>query len=70
MGVDGGEGEVANAGLRGQAIDERREIATKQRLAARQPDLVHAARQKLIDQAIDLFKPQNVFADTAGCSDR
>ena len=54
--------EIANRVLARQPLDERRQIAAQQRLAARQPHLVDAEGEKLIDEPIDLLELQDVLA--------
>ena len=43
-------------------MDEVRQVAPQERLAAGQPDLVHAERREDIDERLDLLEVQDVFA--------
>jgi hypothetical protein len=58
----GGHRQIPNRRLAGQPLDERRKVAAEQRLAAGQPHLVDTELQEVIDQALDLFELQDVFA--------
>ncbi len=50
------------AGRRRQAANQIRQVAAQQRFAAGQTDLVHAERREDVDQPLDLFEVEDVFA--------
>ena len=52
----GGHREIGEAGLCRQHAHERLQIAAQQRLAAGQPELVHAERDEDIDERADLLE--------------
>ena len=54
--------EVADRRLAREPLDELRQVAAEQRLTTRQPYLVDAEGEKLIDETVDLFELQDVLA--------
>ena len=58
----GGHGEVSDSRTGSQSMDEVRQIATQERLAAGQPDLVHAEPREDIDERFDFLEVQDVLA--------
>ena len=64
----GGHRQVAEPGLRGQAADERRQIAAEQRLATGQADAVDAERHEDVDDPRQLFECQQILARQPGVS--
>ena len=58
----GGEREIGKPRLAGNHPDQRGEVAPQQRLAAGEPNLVHAERQEDVDQRGDFLEVQEVFA--------
>ena len=56
----GGQRQVANAWLRREAAHEDGEIATQQRLAAGQANLVDAFVEEQLDQRLDLLELQQI----------
>ncbi len=54
--------QIANGRAGGEARDERREVAAQQRLAAGEPDLVHAEADEHVHELFDLLELQDVLA--------